>query len=754
MEAILESGGVEIPSQELEGSSDSVPSPASLSGSMGIIDMASPPPLVIREPPTSNPMHNIRGSQALARGEVGPETTTLPTRGVQITKGSPSSGPWDLLRAVILVQCLCRRKAVQVRIAKFKKRATVMQELAETENKYLVSLRLATSEYLFPLRKRADTPDEIVSADKLHVIFVGKAMEELVTLSKKMLVEFTNRTVRLTVFSQIGEVFLQFEDQMACYADYVVNYDAARNALRVALEDPKGVMAEFDRAVQKKHGIKLGIRDFLIMPVQRVPRYILLLRDILKHTPAEHPDHAGIVAATEMLTRFTVNMDMEAQRVESLRIVQSKLIGVDLKELLAASREPRLVHEGALKDERTGKTVYLFLLGDILLVAQDQQQDRKHSSRIKTLRGKPPPETTDQDAAKMVVVDQMHLTGSSRCTAIKSFETPPTFPLKIESTMFLCQNEEERHLWSAHIHRFINQARKDAALSKSRTIKRGDALVDLSTVTPAMSGRDAHDIHANVPSSPPATVLLAERTANKGSRKGSVTIREGRHSLLGSLKVVLQGRGTSSIDGGGSGDDSPFQRSGPVSLAVARSSSSNDNSPGGSRKGSDEPRVQPQKEPKAGGSEKSGNPRRSHQRTLSDSAHPYGGESPDLAAAVADIPVENHDQVPSPRSARMSRQTSFMTPSPPQSRKGPFDRGSSPRQSPRGSPRGNQTLNLEIPADAPSSFSPRPPSPTASPQLARLNTCPMCMTSFGTKSELVVHLEAAHSSIDNSKNNK
>jgi hypothetical protein len=40
-----------------------------------------------------------------------------------------------------------------------------------------------------------------------------------------------------------------------------------------------------------------GIVDFLIMPVQRIPRYSLLLNDLLKHTPTDHVDHAGLEAA-------------------------------------------------------------------------------------------------------------------------------------------------------------------------------------------------------------------------------------------------------------------------------------------------------------------------------------------------------------------------------------------------------------------------------------------------------------------------
>ena len=34
----------------------------------------------------------------------------------------------------------------------------------------------------------------------------------------------------------------------------------------------------------------LDVRSFLIMPVQRVPRYRMLLEDLLAHTDADHPE--------------------------------------------------------------------------------------------------------------------------------------------------------------------------------------------------------------------------------------------------------------------------------------------------------------------------------------------------------------------------------------------------------------------------------------------------------------------------------
>ena len=46
----------------------------------------------------------------------------------------------------------------------------------------------------------------------------------------------------------------------------------------------------------------LDIRSFLIQPVQRVPRYRMLLEDLLKVTEEGHPDEAPLKDALEKVS--------------------------------------------------------------------------------------------------------------------------------------------------------------------------------------------------------------------------------------------------------------------------------------------------------------------------------------------------------------------------------------------------------------------------------------------------------------------
>tara|TARA_R110002050_G_scaffold171345_2_gene303342 strand:- start:2625 stop:2867 length:243 start_codon:yes stop_codon:yes gene_type:complete len=45
----------------------------------------------------------------------------------------------------------------------------------------------------------------------------------------------------------------------------------------------------------------LTLEALLIQPIQRLPRYVMLVTDLLKRTEESHPDHANLSKARELL---------------------------------------------------------------------------------------------------------------------------------------------------------------------------------------------------------------------------------------------------------------------------------------------------------------------------------------------------------------------------------------------------------------------------------------------------------------------
>lgn len=73
------------------------------------------------------------------------------------------------------------------------------------------------------------------------------------------------------------------------YAEYTNNYETSRSLL-VQLQKENSAFAAIITSCEKEKKCQgHNLQDFLISVIQRVPRYELLLNDLLKATPKSHP---------------------------------------------------------------------------------------------------------------------------------------------------------------------------------------------------------------------------------------------------------------------------------------------------------------------------------------------------------------------------------------------------------------------------------------------------------------------------------
>ena len=76
--------------------------------------------------------------------------------------------------------------------------------------------------------------------------------------------------------------------------------------------------------------------DLLIKPVQRIPRYLLFIKDLLKHTATSHPDHAPLQQALEELKGLVERVnesEREMARTEKQRELLASVDGLALVSL-------------------------------------------------------------------------------------------------------------------------------------------------------------------------------------------------------------------------------------------------------------------------------------------------------------------------------------------------------------------------------------------------------------------------------------
>jgi len=118
----------------------------------------------------------------------------------------------------------------------------------------------------------------------------------------------------------------------------------------------------------------LDIASFLVMPVQRMPRYELLLRELIKYTGEEHPDHTLLLKAEARVKHIleVLNKGIDAQTRSQTR----KLLAIDEKISFPKhfetvySADRKYVKEGmcyVILPSKKKKQCYLFMFNDLLV---------------------------------------------------------------------------------------------------------------------------------------------------------------------------------------------------------------------------------------------------------------------------------------------------------------------------------------------------------------------------------------------------
>ncbi|KAI7878879.1 hypothetical protein K492DRAFT_132198 [Lichtheimia hyalospora FSU 10163] len=183
-----------------------------------------------------------------------------------------------------------------------------------------------------------------------------------------------------TVF-QVGDVMLKYVEKFEPF----VRYGAHQVIGKYVFESEKSSNPEFTMFVQKterlKHSRKLELNGYLTKPTTRLGRYNLLLREIVKHTPPDHPDHSNLEKAMTIVGDYLTKVNRETGKMESkhsLHLLNQRLINrhaADMADLGLQDEERQLVMKGTLKKKGSGSEasdVHLFLLDHYLVIIKQK----------------------------------------------------------------------------------------------------------------------------------------------------------------------------------------------------------------------------------------------------------------------------------------------------------------------------------------------------------------------------------------------
>ena len=187
-------------------------------------------------------------------------------------------------------------------------RAKCIREIVVTEEAYVEDLRVLEDVFVFPLKMSGALTEE-----KTHQLFSN--VEMLRPVHEALLKE-------LREGAGVGRAFLGMCQYMKMYSLYCSNHENAIEILSRLRDDPEFMHAlSICQSDSRARGQKLD--SYIIKPVQRVCKYPLFFRELIKYTPPTHPDYRDLEQARAKIEEVVSCINEGKRKSEEQRKILS-----------------------------------------------------------------------------------------------------------------------------------------------------------------------------------------------------------------------------------------------------------------------------------------------------------------------------------------------------------------------------------------------------------------------------------------------
>lgn len=190
----------------------------------------------------------------------------------------------------------------------------VAEEIVASEANYMFYLNTLITRFIRPLNTDAEKLRLGGGLSKLFMFFTS-----ITKLHSFVLMEFHKAQKEGKL---VASVMLKYTDFFKLYQSYILDYDEI--VARLNLLEHNKTFKKYMCKIQEEANDGMTLASFLIMPIQRIPRYCLLLRELQKFTRPYQYRHKVQQQAMEKMKHLADELNENKRRFEN----QSKLLHI------------------------------------------------------------------------------------------------------------------------------------------------------------------------------------------------------------------------------------------------------------------------------------------------------------------------------------------------------------------------------------------------------------------------------------------
>ncbi|XP_040007929.1 rho guanine nucleotide exchange factor (GEF) 3, like [Xiphias gladius] len=251
--------------------------------------------------------------------------------------------------------------------AKEIKRQEVIYELTQGERQLIEDLSLVKKVYYEPMLKL-----DILTESELGQIF--GTLDALIPLHEDLLSRLERLRGSEKTVGEVGPTLMNWFPCLEAYVTYCCNQVGAKALLDQKKHEKR--VEHFLRLCQESSfSRKLDLWNFLDLPRSRLVKYPLLLKEIQKCTPPEHPDEDTLPDALELIQSIVAEVNKKTGEAEC-QFYRRGLSYLEESQRLPEIQLSRFLYcHGELKNNK-GQRLHVFLF-ELALVLTRPGEDRE-----------------------------------------------------------------------------------------------------------------------------------------------------------------------------------------------------------------------------------------------------------------------------------------------------------------------------------------------------------------------------------------
>jgi hypothetical protein len=265
------------------------------------------------------------------------------------------------------------------------KRDYILKELVETERNYVDVLNMLRKNFIKNITSIKDAEKKIIFMN------IKELGENHAGLYKDIMDSVTKKSRK-----RVGEVFLEHKDRFLRYGEYCANLPKAQQMLDHLCTKNEIFRDEISRCELSAKEGKFRLADLMAVPMQRILKYHLLLRELLQNTHQTHEDYHTVHQAYETMldvSDFINEVKRDSEQRQIIKEIHESITGWNMPPGTELWDYGRLRKDSELKiqshDTANKKVRYVFIFDKMVLICKQARGDQyvyKDSLKVQDYR--------------------------------------------------------------------------------------------------------------------------------------------------------------------------------------------------------------------------------------------------------------------------------------------------------------------------------------------------------------------------------